>query len=128
MIKPDLSLPLPETIDGTVHFAGVGGSGMSGIAKLFLDAGHRVTGSDRSESRAIEALRAAGAGIRIGHDAANVGDADTLVVTGALWQDNPEYQLALEKGIPVLHRSQALAWLISRKRVGVADEIGRAHV
>ena len=57
---------------------------------------------------------------------ANVGDADTLVVTGALWQDNPEYQLALERGIPVLHRSQALAWLINRKRlVAVAGAHGK---
>ena len=58
-------------------------------------------------------LRELGAEIAIGHDAANVGDADTLVVTGALWQDNPEYQLALSRGLPVLHRSQALAWLIT---------------
>ncbi|OJX62091.1 MAG: UDP-N-acetylmuramate--L-alanine ligase [Micrococcales bacterium 73-13] len=126
MIKPDLSLPLPETIDGTVHFAGVGGSGMSGIAKLFLDAGHRVTGSDRSESRAIEALRAAGAGIRIGHDAANVGaDVGALVYTGALWPDNPEYLEAVRRGIPALHRSQALAWLTRGARALVA--VAGAH-
>src|SRR4029078_3270197 len=55
--------------------------------------------------------------IAIGHDAANVGDADTLVVTGALWQDNPEYRLALSRRLPVLHRSQALAWLINRRRL-----------
>jgi UDP-N-acetylmuramate--alanine ligase len=99
---------------------------MSGIARLFLEAGHRVTGSDVRESANVLALRELGATIAVGHDAANVGDADTLVVTGALWQDNPEYQLALTNGIPVLHRSQALAWLISGKRlVSVAGAHGK---
>ena len=125
MIKPDLSLTLPDDL-GALHFVGIGGSGMSGIARLFLEAGHRVTGSDVRESGNVLALRELGATIAIGHDAANVGDADTLVVTGALWQDNPEYQLALAKGIPVLHRSQALAWLIDGKRlVSVAGAHGK---
>lgn len=116
MITPDLSMPLPDEL-GSVHFTGIGGSGMSGIAKLFLDAGHRVTGSDRSENAAIRALRGAGASIAIGHDARHVGDADALVYTGALWPDNPEYLEAVRRGIPVLHRSQALAWLVRGKRV-----------
>jgi UDP-N-acetylmuramate--alanine ligase len=125
VIKPDLSLTLPDDL-GALHFVGIGGSGMSGIARLFLEAGHRVTGSDVRESGNVLALRELGATIAIGHDAANVGDADTLVVTGALWQDNPEYQLALAKGIPVLHRSQALAWLINGKRlVSVAGAHGK---
>ncbi|WP_022880640.1 UDP-N-acetylmuramate--L-alanine ligase [Gryllotalpicola ginsengisoli] len=126
MIKPDLSQPLPETI-GTAHFVGIGGSGMNGIARLFLAAGIRVTGSDRVESEYTQALRRLGAKIAIGHDAANVGDADTLVVTGALWQDNPEYQYALAHGIPVLHRSQALAWLTRGSRlVAVAGAHGKS--
>ncbi|ROQ40856.1 UDP-N-acetylmuramate--L-alanine ligase [Frondihabitans sp. PhB188] len=125
MIKPDLDQPLPETI-GRAHFVGIGGSGMSGIARVFLAAGIPVSGSDSRESGNVEALRALGATVAIGHDAANVGDADTLVVTGALWQDNPEYQLALERGIPVLHRSQALAWLIGGHRlVSVAGAHGK---
>ncbi|WP_223690828.1 UDP-N-acetylmuramate--L-alanine ligase [Leifsonia poae] len=125
MIKPDPTLTLPDDL-GAVHFVGIGGSGMSGIARLFLAAGHTVTGSDVRESSNVQALRELGATIAIGHDAANVGDADTLVVTGALWQDNPEYQLALQKGLPVLHRSQALAWLISGKRlVSVAGAHGK---
>ncbi|BDZ50441.1 UDP-N-acetylmuramate--L-alanine ligase [Frondihabitans sucicola] len=125
MIKPDLTQPLPESL-GRVHFVGIGGSGMSGIARVFLAAGHQVTGSDVRESSNITALRELGATIAIGHDAANVGDADTLVVTGALWQDNPEYQLALSKGLPVLHRSQALAWLIAGQRlVSVAGAHGK---
>jgi UDP-N-acetylmuramate--alanine ligase len=124
-IKPDLNAQIPAEL-GAVHFVGIGGSGMSGIARLFIDAGHRVTGSDVRDSANITALRALGAEIAIGHDAANVGDAEALVVTGALWQDNPEYQLALERGLPVLHRSQALAWLISGRRlVSVAGAHGK---
>jgi UDP-N-acetylmuramate--alanine ligase len=125
VIKPDLAMQLPAEL-GAVHFVGIGGSGMSGIARLFLQAGHRVTGSDVRDSDNVHALRELGAKIAIGHDAANVGDADTVVVTGALWQDNPEYQLALARGIPVLHRSQALNWLISSKRlISVAGAHGK---
>ena len=125
MIKPDLNLTLPRDL-GTVHFVGIGGSGMSGIARLFLAAGHTVTGSDVRESSNVIALRELGARISIGHAAGNVGDADSLVVTGALWQDNPEYVLANERGLPVLHRSQALAWLIEKHRlVAVAGAHGK---
>ncbi|MGX5680564.1 UDP-N-acetylmuramate--L-alanine ligase [Schumannella luteola] len=127
MIKPDLSLPLPDDL-GAVHFTGIGGSGMSGIARLFLAAGHRVTGSDRSENHNTEQLREAGATVSIGHGADNPGvaDADALVYTGALWPDNPEYLAAVARGIPVLHRSQALAWLINRSRlVAVAGAHGK---
>ena len=125
MIKPDLNLVIPADL-GTVHFVGIGGSGMSGIARLFLAAGHTVTGSDVRESAHVLALRELGARIAIGHAAENVGDADSLVVTGALWQDNPEYVLALERGLPVLHRAQALAWLIQKHRlVSVAGAHGK---
>ncbi|MET4159417.1 UDP-N-acetylmuramate--L-alanine ligase [Agromyces sp. PvR057] len=125
-IKPDPSTPIPSDL-GAVHFVGIGGSGMSGIARLFLGAGHRVTGSDVRDSANIGALRELGAEIAIGHDAANLGDdIDTVVVTGALWQDNPEYQLALSRGLPVLHRSQALAALIAGQRlVSVAGAHGK---
>jgi UDP-N-acetylmuramate--alanine ligase len=125
VIEPDLTLTVPDNL-GAVHFVGIGGSGMSGIARLFLGAGYTVTGSDVRESGNIEALRQLGARVTIGHDAANVGNADTLVVTGALWQDNPEYVLALQRGMPVLHRAQALAWLIKNHRlVAVAGAHGK---
>ncbi len=125
MIKPDLTMTIPDDL-GAVHFVGIGGSGMSGIARLFLAAGHTVTGSDVRESSNVLALRELGATIAIGHDAANVGNADTLVVTGALWQDNPEYVLARQRGLPVLHRSQALAWLVNHKRlISVAGAHGK---
>jgi len=125
MIKPDLDQPLPDEL-GSVHFVGIGGSGMSGIARLLLEAGHRVTGSDLRDTDAVRELRDAGATVHIGHDAAHVGDADTLIVTGALWQDNPEYQRALAEGLPVLHRSQALHWLIrSHRLISVAGAHGK---
>lgn len=124
-IKPDPSMSFPETI-GAVHFVGIGGSGMSGIARLFVQSGHRVTGSDVRESHNIDSLRALGVPVTIGHDAANLGSAEAVVVTGALWQDNPEYQAALGRGVPVLHRSQALAWLIrSHRLVSVAGAHGK---
>jgi UDP-N-acetylmuramate--alanine ligase len=125
VIKPDLTMTIPDEL-GTIHFVGIGGSGMSGIARLFLEAGFRVTGSDARDSANVAAMRELGATVAIGHDAANVADADTVVVTGALWQDNPEYTLALEKGLPVLHRAQALAWLIDGQRlVSVAGAHGK---
>ena len=125
MIAPDFSQTLPDTID-SIHFVGIGGSGMSGIARLFLSAGTAVSGSDRSENYNTEALRALGASVSIGHDAANVGSVDALVFTSALWPDNPEYARAVELGIPVLHRSQALAWLITNERlVAVAGAHGK---
>ena len=125
-IKPDLSAQIPAEL-GAVHFVGIGGSGMSGIARLMLGDGHRVTGSDVRDSANIAALRELGAEIAIGHDAANLGDdIDTVVVTGALWEDNPEYRLALERGLPVLHRSLALAALIAGRRlVSVAGAHGK---
>ncbi|MBI5161909.1 MAG: UDP-N-acetylmuramate--L-alanine ligase [Micrococcales bacterium] len=116
MISPDLDLDLPAAL-GSTHFIGIGGSGMSGVARLFLAAGHRVTGSDLRGSDAVDELRRLGAEIAIGHDAANLGDAEAVVVTGALWQDNPEYRAALERGIPVLHRAHALHWLSRGHRV-----------
>ncbi len=116
MIYPDLELEIPEDL-GQVHFVGIGGSGMSGIARMMHQAGVTVTGSDRSANYSTEALVELGIPVSIGHDADNVGDADTLVVTGALWTDNPEYQRALAQGLPVLHRSQALAWLARSARV-----------
>ncbi|GAA0994566.1 UDP-N-acetylmuramate--L-alanine ligase [Subtercola frigoramans] len=125
MIKPDLTLPIPADV-GAVHFVGIGGAGMSGIARLFLAAGVTVTGSDRTDSKTAQKLRDLGATVYIGHDAANVGTADTLVVTSALWPDNPEYLRAQQQGLPVLHRSQALAWLVNRRRlVSVAGAHGK---
>ncbi len=116
MIKPDFTQPVPEDL-GVVHFIGIGGSGMSGIARILLGMGHKVTGSDLRDTATVGALRELGAEIFIGHDAAHLGNPDTVVVTSALWPTNPEYVLAKERGIPVIHRSQALAYLTSKRDV-----------
>ena len=125
MIKPDFTQAVPNQL-GTVHFIGIGGSGMSGIARILIGMGHLVTGSDLRESSNVAALRELGAKIYIGHDQSHLGDPDTVVVTSALWPTNPEYLLAKEKGIPVIHRSQALAKLASSKRlIAVAGAHGK---
>jgi len=116
MIKPDFTQPVPADL-GTVHFVGIGGSGMSGIARILLGMGHRVTGSDLRDTSNVAALRELGAVIHIGHDEAHLGTPDTVVVTSALWPTNPEYLLAQKLGIPVIHRSQALAYLTSKREV-----------
>ncbi|NBW73283.1 MAG: UDP-N-acetylmuramate--L-alanine ligase [Microbacteriaceae bacterium] len=124
-IKPDLSTPIPEHL-GKVHFIGIGGSGMSGIARMLLESGHVVTGSDVRDSSNIQELIKLGAKITIGHDANNLADCDTVVVTSALWPTNPEYVLAQEKKIPILHRSQALRYLTKGKRlISVAGAHGK---
>ncbi|MEY4367308.1 MAG: hypothetical protein RLZ28_723 [Actinomycetota bacterium] len=125
MIKPDFSQPVPADL-GKVHFIGIGGSGMSGIARILLGMGHAVTGSDLRDTSNVAALRELGAEIFIGHDASHLGNPDTVVVTSALWPTNPEYLLAKERGIPVIHRSQALAYLTTKKRlIAVAGAHGK---
>ncbi|ODT24132.1 UDP-N-acetylmuramate--L-alanine ligase [Microbacterium sp. SCN 69-37] len=126
MIRPDLSLPIPEDITAA-HFIGIGGSGMSGLAGMFLDRGIRVSGSDRADSTALRALAARGATVHVGHDAANLpDDVDAVIHTGAIWPENPEFLLAKERGLHVIHRSQALYWLIGGRRlVSVAGAHGK---
>jgi UDP-N-acetylmuramate--alanine ligase len=99
---------------------------MSGIARILIGMGHVVTGSDLRDSSNVAALRELGAKIYIGHDQSHLGNPDTVVVTSALWPTNPEYLLAKERGIPVIHRSQALAKLASSKRlIAVAGAHGK---
>ncbi|WP_375384553.1 UDP-N-acetylmuramate--L-alanine ligase [uncultured Microbacterium sp.] len=125
MIRPDLSLPLPENIEAA-HFIGIGGSGMSGLARMFLARGIRVSGSDRADSAGLRQLAELGARVYVGHDAANLGDADTVIHTGAIWPENPEFVTAKERGMPVIHRSQALHWLIGGRRlVSIAGAHGK---
>ncbi len=126
MIRPDLSLPIPDEITAA-HFIGIGGSGMSGLAGMFLDRGIRVSGSDRADSPALQDLAARGATVFVGHDAAHLpDDADTVIHTGAIWPENPEFVLAKQRGLHVIHRSQALHWLIGGRRlVSVAGAHGK---
>ena len=115
-LKPDASVVVPAAL-GRVHFIGIGGSGMSGIAHMMIDAGVVVSGSDREESSYLASLRDRGAQVSVGHAAENLGDADTVVFTSAIWPENPEYLLAQERGLNLLHRSQALDWLSRGRRV-----------
>jgi UDP-N-acetylmuramate--alanine ligase len=125
VIKSDFSRPVPERF-GAVHFVGIGGAGMSGIALMFAKAGMTVTGSDARATETVDALRANSIAVSIGHAASNIGTADTLVVTGAIAEDNPEFVEALARGIPIVHRAQALAWLTRETRlVAVAGAHGK---
>jgi UDP-N-acetylmuramate--alanine ligase len=115
LVTPTEPVPLDQL--GRVHFAGIGGAGMSGIAKIMLARGVTVSGSDSAASAALTELAALGARVHVGHSAAHLGDADTLVVSSAIRQDNLELVEARRRGIRVLHRAGALAALMSGRRV-----------
>jgi UDP-N-acetylmuramate--alanine ligase len=115
---------LPEL--GAVHFIGIGGAGMSGIARILLARGVRVSGSDRRDSPTLLALRALGARTELGHAAEHVGDADTVVVSTAIRADNPELVAAREGGLRVLPRAVALAAVMAgRRSIAVAGTHGK---
>jgi UDP-N-acetylmuramate--alanine ligase len=108
---------LPADELGKVHFVGIGGAGLSGIARIMLARGVTVSGSDAKESRTLEALRALGARCHVGHAAEHVQDADTLVVSTAVREDNPEVVEARERGLRLLPRSAALESVMQGRRV-----------
>ncbi|AFW01882.1 UDP-N-acetylmuramate--L-alanine ligase [Gluconobacter oxydans] len=114
---------LPLNI-GTIHFVGIGGIGMSGIAEVLHMLGYRVQGSDIAENANVQRLRQAGIEIHIGHDAVNLGDAQVVVTSTAVKKDNPEVVAARAKLIPVVRRAEMLAELM-RLRWSVA--IGGTH-
>ena len=102
----------------TVHFIGIGGAGMSGIARILLARGERVTGSDVRESAAVLALRALGAEVNLGHDPAHLPEPPaTVVVSPAIRESNPDLAAARERGLTVEHRSTALAALTRGRRL-----------
>ena len=103
----------------TYHFVGIGGIGMSAIARILLARNIKVTGSDVKESPLIERLREEGATITIGHDAHNINGASIVVVSSAIDRRNPEYAACQKLGIPMLHRGELLAQLV-RERRGIA--------
>ncbi|GGK97958.1 UDP-N-acetylmuramate--L-alanine ligase [Streptomyces flaveus] len=117
---------LPTAMDRP-HFIGIGGAGMSGIAKILAQRGAKVAGSDAKESATAEALRALGATVHIGHAAEHLADdATCVVVSSAIRADNPELARAAELGIPVVHRSDALASLMEGLRpLAVAGTHGK---
>ena len=117
-----MRVPVPETILtpeelGHVHFVGIGGAGLSAIARLMLARGIRVSGSDGVDSPTLHALEAAGATVFVGHAAEQVTGADTLVVSTAVKEDNPEVVEADARGLRLYPRSAGLASVMSGHRV-----------
>ncbi len=117
---------MPAEKLGRVHFVGIGGAGMSGIARILLARGVEVSGSDAKESGTLAGLRALGAEVHVGHAASNVGLAETVVVSTAIRETNPEVVEAHERGIPVLPRAAALASVMAgRRAIAVAGTHGK---
>ncbi|MEZ2388724.1 UDP-N-acetylmuramate--L-alanine ligase [bacterium RCC_150] len=102
---------------GNVHFIGVGGVGMSAVARIMVARGVPVSGSDAKDLPVMKDLQDAGARIHVGYAAENLGDARTVVAGSAIRSDNPELEAAREAGLPVLHRSEALAATMGTDRV-----------
>jgi UDP-N-acetylmuramate--alanine ligase len=121
---PDLPVPAEQL--GRVHFVGIGGAGMSGIARIMLARGLPVSGSDAKDSVTLAALRALGATVHVGHAADNVGDVDTVVVSTAIRDNNAELVEARRRGLDVIHRAGALASvMIGRRAIAVAGTHGK---
>ncbi len=111
---------------GTIHFVGIGGIGMSGIAEVMKNLGYDVQGSDIAEGYVVEGLRQRGIRVMIGHAAENLGDAAVVVTSTAVRRNNPEVAAALEGRIPVVRRAEMLAELMRLKRtVAVAGTHGK---
>ncbi len=109
-----------------IHFVGIGGSGMSGIAEVLVNQGFTVSGSDLSDSATVRRLRAMGARVVLGHDAAHIAGADALVISTAVKDDNPEVVAARERHIPLVPRAQMLAELMRFKQgIAIAGTHGK---
>ena len=116
MLRPRSDGWLPDEL-GRVHLVGIGGSGMSGIARVLQETGHQVTGTDRAASEVTESLQSAGIQVFIGEDSGFVDQADTVISTYAVRDHHPEMVRARELGLTILHRADALRWLCRGKRV-----------
>ncbi|WP_066634774.1 UDP-N-acetylmuramate--L-alanine ligase [Desulfolucanica intricata] len=115
-----------QQIPKQIHFIGIGGAGMSGIAHILLELGHKVTGSDLKLSQVTERLEAQGAICYAGHVAENIGDAELIVISSAIPQHNPELVAARNKGVPVIHRGEMLARLMDRQKgIAIAGSHGK---
>jgi UDP-N-acetylmuramate--alanine ligase len=118
-------MKLPPKI-GPIHFVGIGGIGMSGIAEVLMNLGYTVQGTDASDNANVKRLRDKGAKVFIGHKAEHVDGAEVLVVSSAIKRDNPELMLAREKRLPVVRRAEMLAELMRLKScVAVAGTHGK---
>jgi UDP-N-acetylmuramate--alanine ligase len=112
-----VSTDLPVgSVPDRVHLVGIGGAGMSAIARILAQRGHAVSGSDLHDGRAVTALRALGVRVEIGHDAANLGDAQVVVTSTAVPVNNPEVALAIERSVPVIPRARMLADILAPDR------------
>lgn len=126
-----MKIPVPEEILpadrlGRVHFVGIGGAGLSGIARLMHQAGVAVSGSDANDSAVVRALRDEGITVHVGHDAAHLADVDTVVATTAAREDNPEIVEATARGLRLWPRSAGLqSVLIGRRVVAIAGTHGK---
>ena len=119
-------MKLQELIGKQVHFIGIGGSGMSGLARIAISHGIKVSGSDASDSSVLSALRALGATIYVGHLASNIGKADLVVYSNAIKSENPERVAAIAAGITEISRANALALLMSESiSIAVAGTHGK---
>ncbi|MDQ1668686.1 MAG: UDP-N-acetylmuramate--alanine ligase [Actinomycetota bacterium] len=126
MTLPVTSPPPPAEELGRVHFIGIGGAGMSGIARIMLARGLPVSGSDAKASVTLTALRALGARVHVGHSADHIGTADTVVISTAIRRANPELVEAQRRGLRVIHRAGALASvMVGRRAVAVAGTHGK---
>jgi UDP-N-acetylmuramate--alanine ligase len=115
-----------QQVISKIHFVGIGGIGMSGIAEIMLNRGFQISGSDMNESANTERLRSLGISVVIGHSENNVMDADLLVYSSAVNESNPEVVAALEKDIPVIKRSEMLAETMRMKYgIGIAGTHGK---
>lgn len=126
-----MRIPVPDTIPaarelGAVHFVGIGGAGLSAIARLMAQQGIRVSGSDASESAVVEALRSEGITCFVGHDAAHLEGVDTVIASTAVREDNPEIVEAQRRGLRLWPRSAGMRSLMEgRRTVAVAGTHGK---
>jgi UDP-N-acetylmuramate--alanine ligase len=118
-------MKLPRNI-GPIHFIGIGGIGMSGIAEVLMNLGYTVQGSDAADSASVKRLRDKGAQVSVGHSAAALGDAEVVVVSTAIKRDNPELAAARTRRLPVVRRAEMLAELMRLKRcIAIAGTHGK---
>lgn len=118
-------MKMPETI-GLVHFIGIGGIGMSGIAEVLHNLGYKVQGSDQNDGANVQRLRDKGIPVAIGHRAENIGEAEVIVASSAIPQNNPERVEARERNLPTVRRAEMLAELMRfRKAIAIGGTHGK---
>ena len=118
MKRQPITMQMPVNI-GKLHFIGIGGIGMSGIAEILFNLGYEITGSDIKESDTTKRLENMGIKIFIGQNKSNIASAEAIVISTAIKEDNPEYISAQKNDIPIVHRSEMLAEVM-RLRLSIA--------